>query len=388
MRRIATIITALLIPAASAWCQCADGTTVRHVADNILRTSGNQIYSFSQSWVSGGYAGTWTVYAAAQIAQNGANIHTGSDTQNSGNIASVSWYDTLESVGPGAFTEADQHNFSSTCGDNLENDYTDRNLTVSRPTISPPSGIYGANQWAMWYMNGLNSPNGFLTTADLTTTTNLGDCGGCTPAYLWVNADNPGAVSFSSTNTTTATITSQRASGGATYDTSVNFSMDGFYAASKLSLNLNTPAGFNNNRSANNDDGACGGYGSYNSPYQYVPYDLWTNALGQIALNEKNDMFVSDFPGLVGWYTSPNWVYDDNWNPADWDDMYHFTDNLGAKDCGFWTPHTESPPGGTNTAVFHVPQTFYVGSATSGTGVAARSDTQHFYTDHGSVTVP
>lgn len=240
-------------------------------------------------------------------------------------------------------------------------------------------------------MNGLSSPGGFTTTANLSATTSLGTCSGCSPTYLWVNTDNAGAVSFSPTDATSTTITSTRASGGASYDTSVNFSMDGFYAANKLWLNLNTPQGLTNDTSSNTDTGMCSGYGSYDSIYQYVPYDLWSYAIGQIVLNEKNDMFQSDYAGtLVGWYLGApaNWADDDNWPPDYGDDAYHFSDHLSAQDCGDWTPHTASPSGGTTT-VFLAPQTFYVGSATSGTGVAlSPSDTQHYYTDHGTVTVP
>ena len=388
MNAILKSVALFCVSVLPACCQCTDGTTLEHITDNIVRTGGNQIFSFAQSWVSGDYASVWTVYAAAQITQNGGSLHSGSDTEGSGSTAQVYWYDTLQTIGPGYFAEADQHRFTNGCGTNDYYPYTDINLTVSRPTISPPAGTYGANQWAMWYMNGLSSPGGFLTSANLTVTTNLGSCGGCSPTYAWVNTDNSGAVSFSSTSSTSTTITSQRASGGATYDTSVNFSMDGFYADSKLWLNLNTPVDFVNNSATDNDDGTCSGYGSYDSRYQYVPYDLWSYATGQIVLNEVNDAFDPTYSGtIVGWYLSGSWGYNDNWPPAFWDDTYHFTDHLQASDCGAWTPHTASPSGGT-VNVFQVPQTFYVGSATSGTGVATHSDTQYFYTDHGTVTVP
>ena len=87
----------------------------------------------------------------------------------------------------------------------------------------------------------------------------------------------------------------------------------------------------------------------------------------------------ADYTGtIVGWYLGAplNWTDDDNWPPSYWDDAYHFSDHLSAQDCGPWAPHTASPSGGTTT-VFHAPQTFYAGSATSGTGVAlSPSDTQ------------
>src|SRR5665213_2879275 len=139
----------------------------------------------------------------------------------------------------------------------------------------------------MWYMNGLASPDGFLTTATLSVTTNLGDCGGCSPTYTWSNPDNSGALSFSSSSLTGTTNTSQRASGGATYDTSVNYSMDGFYADSKLWLNLDTPNTFLNNDISTYAGPTCEATG-YETAYSYSILDLWSYETAPVTTHEVN----------------------------------------------------------------------------------------------------
>jgi hypothetical protein len=214
--------------------------------------------------MTGNYASTWTLYAGAQINLQGTQIHSGSDTDST--IASVDWYDTLSTVGPGLFTEADQHRFTSNCGANDYREFTDRSLSVIRPTIAVPGG--GAGPFAFWYLGGLAAFDGYTVTANFTGTSNVGACGGCSPTYLWQVIDKPGAVTFNNSSRTSPTLTSKQASSGGTYDVSVVFTADGF-SSDKTWINLNTPKGVLSAGSTtlSNPDGCSNPtvYGGYNS---------------------------------------------------------------------------------------------------------------------------
>jgi hypothetical protein len=207
----------------------------------------------------------------------------------------------------------------------------------------------------------------------------------------WTNPDNSGALSFSSSSLTGTTITSQRASGGAAYDTSVAYSIDGFYADSKLWLNLNTPSSFLDNGNITTTIPPCPTASGYQTQISYSILDLWNYETAPVTTHEVNDSgYSNDYgTGLIGWYLCC-FSNDATWTTSSFLSSYpnenHIVDYLRFCSPNGWVP-TSTYPQGLTTAVFSVPQTFYVGasySAGATAGVNTHSDTQHFFTDHGS----
>jgi hypothetical protein len=277
-------------------------------------------------------------------------------------------------------------------------------LTIQRPTISPPAGSpYDTGYYAIWYLGGQPSLDGYYTSATMTANANLGACSGCNPSYQWFVEDFPAGyekspLTFGSTGAAQTTITSTAPSASAAYDVGIVFWIDGFYS-DEFWININTPAGTVVARTATSADNRCPA-GSvpfavgYNSTYTYEIYDLWGNVLVPITVNEKNDQFHDDFAGLTGWhYDAANFEVDDTWPPAAWDvgpnntPSNTFTDFIGANSCTLagWSPQTQAPQG-LNVAVQDTAQLLLAGSATTFAGVLVRSDTQTWYTDHGTCT--
>jgi hypothetical protein len=61
--------------------QCSDGlTTTVHHNGNLVRSGSNQVWSWSQSFVTGAYTNTWSVSVSATTAHNGSQTHSGQDS--------------------------------------------------------------------------------------------------------------------------------------------------------------------------------------------------------------------------------------------------------------------------------------------------------------------
>jgi hypothetical protein len=262
-------------------------------------------------------------------------------------------------------------------------------LTITQPTITTPGG-YPPGDFAFWYLGGYPAIDGYSITANFTGNANLGTCVGCSPTYNWEVIDRPGALSITGANTTSPTLTSEQASGGAVYDVSVVFTVDGFSSA-KTWINLNTPVaiyvdgtpGLVSNPEGCANPNVNGGY-----DYQVIYYisDLWSYAINPLTTNEKNDAYSNDTGGaIVGWYMSASWEDDDTWSAADWNpNGWSFTDHLEASDCApGWTPPPVQPHS-LNSLVQQTPQYWHTANATSNVGIVIGSDTQYWYTDHGN----
>jgi len=146
---------------------CYDGTTVAYTSENVVRSGSNQVWSFAQSWVSGNYATTWTATVSASTTVNGSPTHSGQNTQLSGNIATVQWYDAPSLYGSGTYAEADTHTFSDTCGDYAGPYSYNPSRTVNTPTITGANGA--------WFLGGgSDAANAYYNQAALTGNSNCG----------------------------------------------------------------------------------------------------------------------------------------------------------------------------------------------------------------------
>jgi hypothetical protein len=263
------------------------------------------------------------------------------------------------------------------------------NITVNRPAIAVPGS--GSGPYAWWYLGGYPAIDGYTITANFTGNANLGTCSGCSPTYNWQVIDKPGSInpiSFSSTNTTTPTLTSQAASATGSYDISVVFTVNGF-SSEKTWINLNTPKSIYvaSSTTVSNPNGCSNPnvYGGYDYKVNYYIGDLWNYAISPITTNENNDTYTDDTTITAGWHYSGDWNKNDYWAPVHWNtDGFTFTDHIFASLCAAaWIPPPVQP-NGLNSQVQHTPQYWHTAYQSSGTGVSIGSDTQTWFTDHGA----
>ena len=266
-------------------------------------------------------------------------------------------------------------------------------LTVTQPTITVPGG--GSGPYAFWYLGGYPNTDNYPVTANFTGNPNLGTCSGCSPVDNWHGVDRPGAVSFSSTTSTSTTLTSQTASSGAVYDVSVVFTVDGF-SSPEVMIHLNTPVGLTQASSNQvSNPGGCSNpsvYGGYDNQFYYYEYDLWNYAISPLTTNESNDVY-SDLTsiGAGSWHYSPAWEDDSVWsnyatgsNVYPWANSYEFLDHVIAYNCSAgWTPPPVQPAG-LNSSVQSATQLFHAADQTTDQGIYMNGYVQTWYTDHGT----
>lgn len=377
----------------NAYAQCSDGTTVHVAIYSLTRTGGNTVTYDIGTETTGDYADQWQNYVDfSEKSPSSTVMHSNSGTWSSqGQEVYYSYNDQPSVYGAGTYTATSNHESYASCYGytSYPGNPVNLSLTINQPTITVPGG--GSGPYAWWYLGGYPAIDGYSITANFTGNANLGSCSGCSPTYNWQVIDKPGAgnpISFSSTNTTTPTLTSQQASSGGTYDISVVFTVDGFSSA-KTWINLNTPVAIyvaSTNQVSN--PGGCSNptvYGGYDYQVKYYIADLWNYAISPLTTNEKNDTYTDDTTiGANSWHYFSGWVDDDYWSPAYWNsDGWSFTDHIEAWNCSAgWTPPPVQPAG-LNSKVQHTPQYWHTANQSSGVGIAIGSDTQTWYTDHG-----
>ena len=140
-----------------------------------------------------------------------------------------------------------------------------------------------------------------------------------------------------------------RASGSGAYDTSVAYSIDGFYAESKLLLNLNTPSSFLNNGNISTAAPPCPTSG-YQTQISYSILDLWSYETAPVTTHEVNDSgYSNDYgTGLAGWYLCC-FSNDGTWTTGYFSSSYpnenHFIDYLAFCSGTGWVPTSTYPQG-------------------------------------------
>ncbi len=376
-----TVVAAGLLTCTALWSQCTDQTTLENITDNVIRTGGNQVFSFSQSYVTGDYADVWTVYAAAQITLNGNALHSGSDTEDSGNTAEVYWYDALSTTGPGTFAEADQHRFTNPCGTNDYYTYNDRSLTVSKPTLTGPNNTTSA---AFWYLNGAPSIDGYYVQwGPFTANPNWP---GQNPTVTW-STDTPGKLMLTvdpSTLTATATSTGASSNNSGTYDIHITVSLDGFNS-DPFPIYIDTPYGMTTSIAGDSCSSISRPDPGYVTDVSHGIYDLIGYTLVPITTNESLEKIQ-----LINGYSSNNSNWNLNiaqgvWDPGDWITVpSKFIDNLWA--CGSLTPTPQSYNESGTNAVVNETQKFWVGSSSQFSGTCTQRGVVTLFTDHGAVT--
>jgi hypothetical protein len=373
MRSLVTFLFILLSAAVSLSAQiCYDSSTVLNTSENVVRSASNQIWSFAQSWVTGDYATTWTASVSATTTVNGSQTHSGQDSQSSGNVATVQWYDTPSTLGSGTYAEADTHTFSDTCGDHGGPYNYNPSRIVSRPTVTGANGA--------WFLGGgADAANGYYNQAALTGNPNCNAGDTCNNTPYWSVTVNSTKVSLScsvcTNNTATASVPSDSVG-----DIQIYMDIGGF-AAAAFSFTVNTPGSLDS-AGAPYDTTYNDGY--YSAIY-YNTLDEFGNQMPSISLNEQ---FSSPTCGSPISNFCPDQA--NNWNKPTpyglsaynlagyWYDQIYFSSCIGCTPAysGPQTPRSAS-------MVDHSNQTWRVGSSSVGSGVEVQYDTFQRYVDHG-----
>jgi hypothetical protein len=394
MRRSFLTVVFGLGTSASAIAQCSIGAVITH---GVQRTNGNTMQGISIAWAEWGDWWNWTAnaYGTTWFTPTGGGSSTAVQTGSSGwhplqsgdytNPNAPHWANAnvpLDSRGNGFYFGEGWGYFANNCGGGpypTGHEFASTGWAVTRPTITPPFGGYGTNQWAFWRLNGEPNIDGYVVSAQLVGNPNFT---GTISTMTWTGVDKPTKVSLNpSSGNATTTITSQERSDSKTFDVSVVFSIDGF-KSEKLWIHINTPVSlYKYSTLDGNHPEGCG----YQTKVEYTGLDFWDYGLLKITTNENHEtMQPGDNPPTVGWGA----VSDDVWipaNPEHWTSDYVFTDKIWARDCGgTWRPQ---PVGfsGLNSLVEFCTQSIYMGSGTTGKGTLVKSATQSWYTDHGDV---
>jgi hypothetical protein len=130
MIRTILLASALLTFVLPAWSQCTDEDDTLNWSDGFVREDGNTLYYSAYAYVTGG-EDEWYEYVEA------TGLNSGSDAEFSPDVAEVDWTNSLESIGPGTFSELAEFEFTDdddeACDYDPPNDT--QNITIQRPTI-------------------------------------------------------------------------------------------------------------------------------------------------------------------------------------------------------------------------------------------------------------
>jgi hypothetical protein len=377
-------ISVLLLPVI-ALGQCSDGsTTTVHHNGNVVRSGSNQVWSWAQSFVTGAYANTWSVFVSATTARNGSQTHSGQHSASGGAIATVMWYDSPSALGSGTYTEAEVHNFSNSCGGSEGPFYDNDTLTVNQPTIS---GFFSNNSF--WNLGPNSSdPQATLGTSALiyqsvpltfNSNCNAGDT--CNDTPQWVPNIGGNQATLSSTSGTSVMLNKGSSQGTCSYDGTIRANIAGFSTVD-YPFAVNSPGSIY--LAQESTSAYSGGYLTVR--YYYVG-DVCQPSNGMTAI-PLYETFSSGFTQQNGsnWPgpTASSWPIS---GCSDcWSGNYYFPDAIaqwGAGKSPAPTYSTPSAPYPNNTVYLTGAHQFFSGTTTSGGGWSVYNGTIRYYLDHG-----
>jgi hypothetical protein len=270
-------------------------------------------------------------------------------------------------------------------------------IDISRPARPD---YYSGYPTGLWFLGNGITADGSYNAQTLFTP---GAANGAPESPTYVITAGSTKLSLSCTNCANPTATAIGASGGCqTYDVVVNTSYNGFLS-DPFYLFINRPW----NLVASTDPTHGTWVYSYPLNNGYATY-IWYKASGLCL----NDASMSGYD--LNEQFSGNWIPDipgENWPPTTtagtyyappgtptWADQVYIS-NPGSSPgdqayCGngvLCSPQWTNPGGGPHTLVDHVPQSWFIGSGTSGVGARVQSDTVQRYTDsawHTDIVTP
>ncbi len=404
--QMCTLAWFLLLASAPAFAEYCNANL--NVTMGTQRLSGNSMEGYVVAWADDGDWWDWEAQVYGQLLfkpSGGASWSLqddgfsswgpleGGDDDGGDDSYNPTWRSTsyLNSNGAGAYAVYGYGSFS--CEGEMYDEYVGAGMSdgesVVRPVISPPALTYGSNCWAFWYLNGQPSIDGYYVQAALSANDNLSGSSyeGGTPSYAWGEVTSGSKVSFSPSDGTQTTVTSEAASDEAIYDVTIGFWVDGF-ESDPFYLAINTPIAAEALSVITPIDDDYPGYRTY---VQYEITDLWTEVIAPITTNETHgnvtygDPNNGGCPPTSGWPWPPAasvWTVD----PFLWNDGQSFIDTIWATDPNnTFIPHPVPADQGTGCLVMSGGQGIFAGSGTNGQGTQVLAATQSWHDNSGSV---
>ena len=253
-------------------------------------------------------------------------------------------------------------------------------LCADQPTIS------GVN--AFWYLGGplydgagCGSGGWCYYTQALWTANANGHAG--TPTWSVTHVAGGGNVSLSCTTCNATTATSSQSSNGCVYDVTIVVTYPDGAQSPPFRVLINQPdttspqGGYPKHEAWYPVPGASG----YLSSYSWYVKDLCGNGLQGFDVNETFGTWTND-------YANQNWVLPTA--NGTYISGFLVGDTVGHAGDQTNVPVTQVPqtPLGTTKVRHDAPWNLWVGSQTFGWGVAVHTDTQQWWRDHGTHSVP
>jgi hypothetical protein len=389
---------------------CWGSDTTLWLGTTAVRLNGNEVRHITSQHISGTFSNLWQNQLKVQYYINGALIAgtPGSGWwSNKGLGEALEWMatSTLQYYGPGRYTQNASHDaYTPYCGGWWYSDVA-RQFGLSRGWPPPwgswawidisrparPDYAAGAAT-ALWYLGPGIAWDGNYTAQTVFTP---GAANGAPETPVYVITAGGDKLSLSCTNCTSPTATATAASSGChTFDVVVQTSYNGFMS-DPFYLFINRPW---NLVAANDQVGNTWVYSAakdngYETFVNYQTYGLCATdpPMSGYHVNEQLGSPVPYYPGdNWAWGPATAWFMPSGLNPPTWFDRISvFSPGSNPGDpayCGtglLCVPQWSNPGVGPHTLVDHIPQTWFIGSSSSGSGARVQTNTLQRYTDSG-----
>ncbi len=343
------------------------GMTFLDYYSDVVRTGGNEVWTYAKSWLRGPCASYSSRKVTASVFLNGIQIHGPASRVANSCTVTVSWVDAPSVTGLGIYRIDSFHEAWLPGG---SPPYASVSRTVSRLVERPT--ISGVN--AFWWLGGSGDyANGYYDYTQLTA-----DPKGAPEVPYWTVTANPQKVRLSCSVCYSNTVTSLQPSGflpggACVSDIMVKVSVGGL-DSNEFGLFVNAPLYL---APRGIDDWPY--FDGWRSQIWYSIIDMCNNQLPSIAYNEKFGAFVNDQdnnwakPTAAGLGSYPGYEW--------FDDMFFYDCQLPQCRPPVQNPRSYPPPD--DGAVDHASQEWRVGTSQVGFGVWVQTNIHQRYIDHG-----
>ena len=222
IRNVLLLFTLLLPEIARADCWAATDVGIWGSSHPVSRLNGNAVRAYSETYLTGSYAGYWYSAVSSWMYRNSVQIGSYAEAQAATPATAISqtYTPSLSVYGPGSYQQKAYHRaYSPYCGwvaITQNGGYTyGPALAVERPTVTMDHPI--------WYLGGVGGFGSYQITGVLTANAN-----GATETPVWTVTTGGTKVNLGCTNFTWTYITALAASSGCTYDVTLQASVGGF----------------------------------------------------------------------------------------------------------------------------------------------------------------